>query len=238
MDLAVAAAVFPVILLAELPDKTMFASLVMSTRAKPASVWAGAAAALALHVAIAVSVGVALLAALPHRALYWVMAATFVAGAALTASRMRGGSSHLGHDRLAHPPFRLLRRKCLGRRHPGRGSSAGLSPQSDTGTSSPRTARTPRTPRTPRAALLTAFTVIFVAEWGDLSQVLTADLAAHYRAPVSVAVGAVAALWMVAGVAVSGGRGLVRLVRAEIVRLATTTILTTMAGLSVWQALR
>ena len=33
MNLAVAAAVFPVIFLGELPDKTMFASLVMATRA-------------------------------------------------------------------------------------------------------------------------------------------------------------------------------------------------------------
>jgi putative Ca2+/H+ antiporter (TMEM165/GDT1 family) len=35
VNLAVAAAVFPVIFLGELPDKTMFASLVMATRGRP-----------------------------------------------------------------------------------------------------------------------------------------------------------------------------------------------------------
>jgi putative Ca2+/H+ antiporter (TMEM165/GDT1 family) len=34
VNLAVAAAVFPVIFLGELPDKTMFASLVMATRGR------------------------------------------------------------------------------------------------------------------------------------------------------------------------------------------------------------
>ena len=43
MDLAIVVAVFPVIFLGELPDKTMLASLVMATRGKPFSVWLGAA---------------------------------------------------------------------------------------------------------------------------------------------------------------------------------------------------
>ena len=45
MDLGIIAAVFPVIFIGELPDKTMFASLVMATRGRPLSVWFGAAAA-------------------------------------------------------------------------------------------------------------------------------------------------------------------------------------------------
>jgi putative Ca2+/H+ antiporter (TMEM165/GDT1 family) len=67
MNLAIAVAVFPVIFIGELPDKTMFASLVLSTRGRPLRVWLGAAAAFVVHVAIAVSVGVALLRILPHR---------------------------------------------------------------------------------------------------------------------------------------------------------------------------
>lgn len=43
MNLAIIAAVFPIIFVGELPDKTMFASLVMSTRGKPGSVGLGAA---------------------------------------------------------------------------------------------------------------------------------------------------------------------------------------------------
>jgi putative Ca2+/H+ antiporter (TMEM165/GDT1 family) len=41
-----------------------------------------------------------------------------------------------------------------------------------------------------RQTALTAFVVIFVAEWGDLTQILTANLAVHYHSPVSVGVGA------------------------------------------------
>jgi len=51
-----------------------------------------------------------------------------------------------------------------------------------------------------------SFLVIFAAEWGDLSQLLTASLTAHYRDPVSVFVGAWAALAVVSGLAVVGGR--------------------------------
>ena len=46
MQLNVVFAVFPIIFLGELPDKTMFASLILSTRGRPALVWVGAAAAL------------------------------------------------------------------------------------------------------------------------------------------------------------------------------------------------
>ena len=49
VNLGVVAAVFPVIFLGELPDKTMFASLVMATRGRPFAVWLGAAAAFAVH---------------------------------------------------------------------------------------------------------------------------------------------------------------------------------------------
>ena len=53
MSLAIAAAVFPIIFLGELPDKTMFASVVMATRGKGRSVWLGSATAFLLHVVIA-----------------------------------------------------------------------------------------------------------------------------------------------------------------------------------------
>jgi len=63
-----------------------------------------------------------------------------------------------------------------------------------------------------RRAALTTFGVLFAAEWGDLSQVLTAAFAAKYRDPVSVGLGATAALWLVAGLGVLGGRSLLKLI--------------------------
>jgi putative Ca2+/H+ antiporter (TMEM165/GDT1 family) len=45
------------------------------------------------------------------------------------------------------------------------------------------------------------FGVVFLAEWGDLTQLATAAMAAHYRAPIAVFIGATAALWAVVAIA-------------------------------------
>src|SRR5580704_11523620 len=80
MHLSIVGAVFPLVFLGELPDKTMFASLVLASRGRPLSVWIGAATAFAVHVVIAVSVGVALFHVLPHRAVDALVAVLFAAG--------------------------------------------------------------------------------------------------------------------------------------------------------------
>jgi putative Ca2+/H+ antiporter (TMEM165/GDT1 family) len=84
----------------------------------------------------------------------------------------------------------------------------------------------------------TAFIVIFLAEWGDLTQILTANLAAHYHSPLSVGLGALAALWAVAALAVIGGRGVLRFVNIRTVRFVTAGILVALAGYAGWQAVR
>ena len=50
-----------------------------------------------------------------------------------------------------------------------------------------------------------AFGVLFLAEWGDLTQLATAALAARYAAPIVVFLGATAALWSVVGIAAFSG---------------------------------
>jgi putative Ca2+/H+ antiporter (TMEM165/GDT1 family) len=80
-----------------------------------------------------------------------------------------------------------------------------------------------------RRVVTTAFAVIFVAEWGDLTQILTANLAAHYHSAVSVAVGAVLALWAVAAVAVVAGTGVMRRVPVRTVRVVTGVVLVVFA---------
>ena len=57
-------------------------------------------------------------------------------------------------------------------------------------------------------AVLASFLVLFAAEWGDLSQLLTISLVARYEAPVSVFIGALGALLVVSGLAVLAGRTL------------------------------
>ena len=57
-----------------------------------------------------------------------------------------------------------------------------------------------------------SFVVLFAAEWGDLSQLLTLTLVARYEDPVSVFAGALGALLAVSGLAVVVGRTLLRVV--------------------------
>ncbi|MGL5827233.1 MAG: TMEM165/GDT1 family protein [Nocardioides sp.] len=59
----------------------------------------------------------------------------------------------------------------------------------------------------------TAFIVLFAAEWGDLSQVLTLTLAARYDEPGSVFAGAWLALLAVSALAVMVGRELLKRIR-------------------------
>jgi len=185
MNFAVVVAVFPVIFVGELPDKTMFASLVLASRGKPRAVWLGAAAAFAVHVVIAVTIGVALFRALPQRAVDAVVAVLFAAGAAYAFWEARGHE-----DEVA-----LVEREAA----------------------------------THAQMVTTAFAVVFIAEWGDLTQILTANLAAHYQAGLSVAVGAILALWAVAALAVTAGAGVLRRVNVRTVRILTGVVLVALA---------
>jgi len=80
--LAAAAIAFGVIVLVELPDKTLVATLVLSTRYRPRPVLVGVAAAFALQCAIAVTAG-SVITLLPRRAVEAVVAALFAIGAVL-----------------------------------------------------------------------------------------------------------------------------------------------------------
>jgi Ca2+/H+ antiporter, TMEM165/GDT1 family len=183
--LAVIGVAFALTFLSELPDKSMFASLVLGTRYRPSWVWAGTAAAFAVHAGIAVTAG-HFLDLLPHRVLQAVVAALFLAGSAyLYATSLRRG----GHD----------------------GADA---------------ARQGGRPASFWRVAGTSFTVVFLAEWGDITQVTTANLAARYD-PLLVFAGATLGLWAVAAVAVSVGAKALDLIPMAWVRRITATILLT-----------
>jgi putative Ca2+/H+ antiporter (TMEM165/GDT1 family) len=192
VDPRIVVAVFPIIFIGELPDKTMFASLVLATRGRALSVWFGAAFAFLLHVVIAVTIGVGLFKLLPTRLVDAIVAVLFLVGA-VSSWRMRDTdeSELVAHEVASH-----------------------------------------------RRVATTAFTVVFIAEWGDLTQVLTANLAARYHSPLSVALGSALALWSVAALAVLGGRGLMAHVNVTLVRRITAVVLVLLAIGATWSAIR
>jgi Ca2+/H+ antiporter, TMEM165/GDT1 family len=188
---AVIGTAFVLAFLAELPDKSMFASLVLGTRYRASWVWAGAAAAFAVHMAMAVTAG-RLLALLPHRAVDAVVACLFLVGSGyLWATSLR----------------------------PEHRDGADAARQGGPAPSFWRVAGT-------------SFGVLFLAEWGDITQLTTANLAARYN-PLLVFAGATLGLWAVAGVAVSVGAKSLELIPMTWISRITATIL---LGLGIYTA--
>jgi Ca2+/H+ antiporter, TMEM165/GDT1 family len=85
-------------------------------------------------------------------------------------------------------------------------------------------------------AAASSFLVLFAAEWGDLSQLLTAGLVASGKPAVPVFVGSWLGLAAVAGGAVLVGRALLRRVDAAALRYAGAGVCALLAGLTLWSA--
>jgi putative Ca2+/H+ antiporter (TMEM165/GDT1 family) len=89
-------------------------------------------------------------------------------------------------------------------------------------------------PTSPVRIFITTFVILFTAEWGDLSQLLTAGLAARTASPVSVFLGSWGALVAVSGLAVLIGRWLRDRVPIWRIRLVSGALL---SALAVWTAI-
>ncbi|WAX80319.1 TMEM165/GDT1 family protein [Streptomyces sp. KMM 9044] len=180
----VTAVVFGVVLLAELPDKTALAGLVLGTRYRASYVFAGVAAAFAVHVVLAVAAG-SVLTLLPQQLVHAVTGVLFLGGAAMLLFKKDEGD-----EEIRKPENQSFWKV----------SGAG-------------------------------FMLILVAEFGDLTQIMTANLAARYGDPLSVGLGAVLALWAVAGLGIVGGKALMKRVPLKLItRIAALLML----GLGVW----
>jgi Ca2+/H+ antiporter, TMEM165/GDT1 family len=184
MNIVTIATVFGVIFIAELPDKSLFASLVLGTRYRALWVWLGVSAAFIVHVVIAVTAG-HLLTLLPHRAVEAVVAVLFAVGAVILLL------PHREDDDTAEESDRAL---------------AGVA-----------------------SVMLTSFGVVFVGEWGDITQIATANLAAKYDDPISVGIGAALGLMAVAAVAITAGSTLLRFVSISVVRRIAGVVLAVFA---------
>ena len=81
----------------------------------------------------------------------------------------------------------------------------------------------------------TSFVVLFVAEWGDLSQLLTAGLVVRYEDPVSVGVGAFLALATVSALGAVLGRTLLKWVKLATIRRIGGGVCLLLGGASLLQ---
>jgi putative Ca2+/H+ antiporter (TMEM165/GDT1 family) len=194
-SLSVAAVVFGVVFLAELPDKTALAGLVLGTRFKGSYVFAGVAAAFLLHVVLAVVAG-SVLTLLPQRPLRAVVAVLFLVGAVLLLREARKGGEEDEEETLKAPA------------DPSFWKVAG-----------------------------SGFMLILVAEFGDITQIMTANMAARYEDPVAVGVGAVLALWAVAGLGIAGGRVLLKRVPLTLITRVAAVVMLVLAGVSTYEAI-
>jgi putative Ca2+/H+ antiporter (TMEM165/GDT1 family) len=184
ISLTVTAVVFGVVFLAELPDKTALAGLVLGTRYRASYVFAGVAAAFALHVALAVAAG-SVLTLLPQQIVHALTGVLFLGGAAVLLMK-----KDEDEEEVRKPENQSFWKV----------SGAG-------------------------------FMLILVAEFGDLTQIMTANLAARYDDPLSVGLGAVLALWSVAGLGIVGGKALMKRVPLKLITQVAALL---MLGLGVW----
>ena len=92
-------------------------------------------------------------------------------------------------------------------------------------------------PKSGFAAIAASFLVLFAAEWGDLSQLLTLSLVAKYDAPVSVFIGAWGALLAVSGLAVLLGRVLMARMRLSTLHYVGSGVCLLLFGITLWELL-
>jgi Ca2+/H+ antiporter, TMEM165/GDT1 family len=176
---------------------------------------------LAVHVVLAIVAG-SLLGLLPPRAVDAVVGVLFALGAVVMLRR-RDEDPHT-HQVGAERPVDLAS-----------AMPAGDDQHSHLGGVTPVRAATATRTGFWRVAA-TSFLVLFVAEFGDLTQIATANLAARYHDPLTVGVGAVLGLWAVGALAITGGQQLLRLIPLTwIVRIAAA-VMTILAVVSLLNA--
>jgi putative Ca2+/H+ antiporter (TMEM165/GDT1 family) len=147
--------VFGVIFLAELPDKTALAALVLATRHKPLPVFLGTGLALTLQSIIAVAAG-SLLAKLPNNYVQIGAGVLFLVFAIVMWVR-KEEAEEATEDKGGGGFWKPLR---------------------------------------------TTLIVVFLAEWGDLTQLGTATFQAKYNSWLVIMIASALALWCVSAIAV------------------------------------
>ncbi|MGA9746167.1 MAG: TMEM165/GDT1 family protein, partial [Nocardioides sp.] len=92
-------------------------------------------------------------------------------------------------------------------------------------------------PRSFFKASVASFLILFAAEWGDLSQLLTISMVTRYEDHVGVFLGAWAALLAVSGLAVLAGRVLLRHLRLSVLHYVGGTVCLLLAAFTLYEIL-
>ncbi|MGH8982163.1 MAG: TMEM165/GDT1 family protein [Acidimicrobiales bacterium] len=232
MSLGVVVVVYFLVAAAELPDKTMIATVVMGSRNPPALVWAGAAGGFLLQAAIAVAAG-RLVELLPHETLEIVVTVLFFVGAVVLLFGTKLRERRERREGEPEAARAVQGAPTAGRTGPGRrrlprlrGAAHGATtPRLDARVPEGDNVGTEAANRVPAAVVpwkvvTTAFAVIAIGEFGDLTQLLMVNLVGKYHEPWAVFVGGFAGLVSMSAVAAFGGRALLRWIPLEWVRIA------------------
>ena len=175
MSFQLLATVFGIIFVAELPDKTALAAVVLATRHRPLPVFLGSSLALSVQSVVAVAAG-SLVGQLDPRYVHAGSGIVFLACAVFMWLRRGDDDEH------GDAPDGFWR------------------------------------------SLWTTFVVIFIAEWGDLTQIGTAALQARYGDWPTVLLGSVVALWCVTAVAVLVGNRLKRVLSPRVTQRVAAVV--------------
>jgi putative Ca2+/H+ antiporter (TMEM165/GDT1 family) len=165
--------IFSLIFIAELPDKTAFATLILASKGKPVAVFVGVALAFFVQSIFAIAFG-RVLGLLPASIVHLVAGILFLAFAIYSWVESDDNDTASSDQRLASDNVKFFQ------------------------------------------IAWKSFVIIFIAEWGDLTQLATASLAARYPNFLwTVFISATLALWAVTGVAVVVGARLGKLINVK-----------------------
>ena len=171
-DIRLFCSTFALVFVAEIPDKTALATLLLATNNRPIAVFIGVALAFVIQSCVAVLFG-SVISLFPKEAVRIVAGVLFLVFAIAMWLRAQPDPEQGG----------------LATQQRSFASTIGL-----------------------------AFMVIFIAEWGDLTQLATAALAAKYPNPYTILCASILALWAVSAIAILIGHHLKKRLSPQLVQ--------------------
>jgi putative Ca2+/H+ antiporter (TMEM165/GDT1 family) len=189
MTVGAFAGIFALMFVLELPDKTFVATVIMSTKARPAMVALGASLAMTVQMVLAVGAG-SLLTLVPVHWKDLIVGLIFLAGAGYLLFVPESEEEEKGRREAALEKIASHWKE-----------------------------------------VTTAFVVIFIGEFGDLTQIQALNFEAKLHQPLEVFLAASSALICVSFLGAYSGRALQRVIPLKRIRLGGGLIF---AGLGIW----